>query len=230
MAAKTLEDALKLIEKQNKRIQALEDVHQIHNLMGRYVWRHNVGMDATFPDTLYAKKVKGVSSEVVDWGRYEDDDFRKRYKSGKVGFPPGNMIMHHLDTPVVEVAGDGKTAKGVWLSPGHETYADLKTGLCTAHWCWCKYGMDFVKEEGQWKIWHYHVYRIFKTPFHTPWTDDLETRGYYAPPAEMAEMMGPEVKPTRPTTYDHPYTTKTAVELVPEPPDPYETWDESKAY
>ena len=101
MAAKTLEE----------RVQRLEDIQEIHNLMGRYVWRHNVGLDSTFPDTLYAQKVKGVSSEVADWGRYEDDDFRKRYKSsGLTGFPPGNMIMHHLDTPVVEIAGDGKTA------------------------------------------------------------------------------------------------------------------------
>jgi hypothetical protein len=223
MAAKTLEE----------RVQRLEDIHQIHNLMGRYVWRHNVGLDSTFPDTLYAQKAKGVSSEVVDWGRYEDDDFRKRYKSsGLTGFPPGNMIMHHLDTPVVEVAGDGKTAKGVWLSPGHETYANPKNGLCTAHWCWCKYGMDFIKEDGQWKIWHYHVYRIFKTPFEHPWTEDLETRGYYLPPEEM-EGMGDtmeERKPTRPCTYDHPYTTTTAVELVPAPPEPYETWDDSTAY
>ena len=33
----------------------------------------------------------------------------------------GGMMMHAMDTAVIEVAKDGKTAKGVWLSPGHES-------------------------------------------------------------------------------------------------------------
>ena len=227
MAEKSLEERMQQLEETyGKRIQRLEDIHQIHNLMGRYIWKHNVFLDNEFPETIYAKKAKGVSSEVANGGRWEDDDFRNKYKGNSPNeFPPGNMIMHHLDTPVIEVAGDGKTAKGVWLSPGHETYANAETGECQANWCWCKYGLDFVKEDGEWKIWHYHSYRIFKTPFNIPWTDEFELKGGYPPPVGID--LKKRIPPTRPTTYDNPYSTTTLIELVPTPPEPYETWDDN---
>jgi hypothetical protein len=216
MAALTLESL-------QKRIQHLEDVHKVQNLMGKYIYGHLAGMDATYPDTIYAKKTPGVSSEVAHWGRYEDDDFRKVYSSGKVGFPPGTMIVHTLTTPVIEVAGDGKTAKGLWISSGHESGKNPQTGELEAFWAWTKYGVDFVKEDGEWKVWHYHVYRMFKTPFDKPWTEEWEIKTGN-PPGDRP------VKPTKPTTYDHPYSTTTAPEYVPMPPEPYETWDDSMSY
>lgn len=30
----------------------------------------------------------------------------------------GILPVHSLTTPVIEVAADGKTARGVWISPG----------------------------------------------------------------------------------------------------------------
>jgi hypothetical protein len=46
MAENGLEERIKRLEETyDKRIQRLEDVYQIHNLMGRYIWKHNVFMD-----------------------------------------------------------------------------------------------------------------------------------------------------------------------------------------
>ncbi len=30
-----------------------------------------------------------------------------------------------------------------------------------AHWVWCKYGVDFLKPDGRWRIWRF---RCFETP------------------------------------------------------------------
>ncbi len=70
----------------------------------------------------------------------------------------GEYVMHTQETPVIEVAGDGKTAKGLWYSIGQAVRgsvdADGKTSVSTG-WMWEKYGVDFVKENGKWKIWHF---------------------------------------------------------------------------
>jgi hypothetical protein len=138
------------------------------------------------------------------------------------------MLMEHsLASPVIEIAADGKTAKGVWMSPGHETGPDPETGKPKGNWCWSKYGCDFVKEDGQWKLWHYHVYRTFKTPFDTDWAEGGDWKTTPVGTKMSEDMLG---KPDIPTTYDHPYSPTTKVELVPEPPEPYETFDPSKAY
>jgi len=65
--------------------------------------------------------------------------------------------MHTQETPVIEVAGDGKTAKGIWYSIGMSARGvvadDGKTSVVTS-WMWERYGVDFIKENGAWKIWH----------------------------------------------------------------------------
>ncbi len=66
-------------------------------------------------------------------------------------------VMHTQETPVIEVAGDGKTAKGLWYSIGQSVRGTVdasgKTSVSTG-WMWEKYGVDFIKEDGKWKIWH----------------------------------------------------------------------------
>jgi len=66
-------------------------------------------------------------------------------------------IMHTQETPVIEIAGDGKTAKGLWYSIGLSVRGQVdssgKTSVNTG-WMWEKYGVDFIKEDGKWKIWH----------------------------------------------------------------------------
>jgi hypothetical protein len=68
----------------------------------------------------------------------------------------GEWVMHTSTTPVIEIAGDGKSAQGAWYSPGMgimPVYKDGKIDLRPTMF-WEKYGADFVKENGQWKIWH----------------------------------------------------------------------------
>jgi SnoaL-like domain len=84
-------------------------------------------------------------------------------------------VMHTQETPVIEVAGDGKTAKGLWYSIGIGVRANVKTdGTYTksTSWMWEKYAVDFIKEDGKWKIWHL-VNMMDEPPLTSPVTASL---------------------------------------------------------
>lgn len=71
---------------------------------------------------------------------------------------PGNLYMgclssHPASTGLVELAGDGNTAKGMFYSIAQETTA-LPSGTAQALWMPEKLAFDFLREDGAWKIWH----------------------------------------------------------------------------
>ena len=112
--------------------------------------------------------------------------------------------MHTLATPIFEVAGDGKTAKGIWYSLGQVTEVGWD-GQPMAMWMWEKYGADFVKEDGRWKLWHIHMYTDFAVPPGKSWVDPSVKSGFSSGdtidrPAEMkpdiAEVTYREWSPT----------------------------------
>jgi len=223
---KTIEQMAEANEQQSRRVQRLEDVHEIANMMGRYVYMHEVQRDPEFADMLYAKKTPGVSWEVAHMGLFTGRAGIKKIldahgpRDGKIR--PGTLFIHTLTSPVIEVAGDGKTAKGVWTSPGCETLGEK------GFWAWTKYGCDFVKEDGKWKIWHYHVYRIFMTPADKDYTEEYELK--MEAENKKSGKAPTMIKPDHPTTYDNPYSKKYIPKLVPAPPEPYETWDPKTSY
>jgi len=213
-----------------ERIAALEAVHDVQELMSRYFHYHTVCLNKRCYDELFAHKTPDVSAEIANWGKWEGPENVKTFFYKVLGgdVKPedrvGMMMLHQLDTPSIQVAGDGKTAKGVWYSPGNESAVDKKTGKGNASWCWSYIASDFIKEDGVWKIWHYHCYALFKTPFDQPWTELTDQTATPAPTYPDGEG------PNKPTTYFHEYRTTNSRELVPAPPMPYETFDPSKAY
>jgi hypothetical protein len=217
MAKETLEERIQRVEKMAQR--AL-DVQEIQNLMARGRYGRPAG--SSKPPLEIAEKTPGVTSEVAHWGVYEGaKGIEKMHKLTEYhkADPRGLMFIHPLTTPVIEVAGDGKTAKGVWISPGVETMR--YNGKLTAFWAWVKYGADFVKEDGQWKIWHNHVYAVFRCPYDKSWVEE---------PNVDTDFIPDEFKADRPTTYDHPYSPTTAMGNIPAAPEPYETWDPKDTY
>jgi hypothetical protein len=213
-----------------ERIAALEAVHDVQDLMSRYFHYHAVCLNKRCYDELFAQKAPDVSAEIANWGRWEGPEHVKTFFYKVLGGDVkaedrvGMMMLHQLDTPCIQVAGDGKTVKGVWYSPGNESSADKKTGKGNASWCWSYIATDFIKEDGVWRIWHYHCYALFKTPFDKPWTELTDATA--TPPPTYAKGEGPN----KPTTYFNEYRPTNVRELVPAPPMPYETFDPSKAY
>ena len=89
--------------------------------------------------------------DVSDW---TDEEILEVY--GGVG----QLLLHVTTTAIIEVAADGKTARGFWYSPGM-----IKETGSGASAMWEAYGADFVKEEGGWKLWHLHMYTDFGGTF-----------------------------------------------------------------
>jgi hypothetical protein len=203
-----------------QKVQRLIDVHEIQNLMSRYEYLHaaNLHLESV---ALFAQKTAGVRLENGARGVYEGLAGIGRFfgdLAKGMGDGVGQLHLHTSTTPVIEVAGDGRTAQGVWISPGVETSPARNGNPATAAWAWVKYGIDFVKEEGQWRFWHFHMYRIFFTPYNKAWTEIEPAPAQKAASADRAN------------TYDWVYRTTVPPENVPAPPTPYESWDEARAY
>ena len=84
---------------------------------------------------------------------------------------PGSMHFHPTMCPVIEVAEDGQTAQCAWTTFGFETGKDRETGELAAKYAWGTYGVDYIKEDGEWKFWHFHIYRLMMHDEGKPWTD-----------------------------------------------------------
>ena len=176
-----------MLEQLTLKLERLEAVQACRNLMGKYSYYHTAFRNKEYID-LWAKRDDDLL--VMPWGSYKGfegvkacylKDHGDRNEPGMLDTLKGAVMMHEMDTEVIEVAADGKTAKGAWISPGHETYVDGQVpgrpdetgdGKAHAEWCWGKYAVDFIKDaDGQWKIWHMRLYPLFKCEYGTSWVD-----------------------------------------------------------
>ena len=65
----------------------------------------------------------------------------------------GCMTQEPISTALVEMAGDGQTAKGLWYSIGQRT-TSRPDGTAEALWITTKIGIDFLLEGEEFRIWH----------------------------------------------------------------------------
>ena len=234
-----------------KIAQRALDVHEVQNLMSKHTYLYEAGM---YEEMLgqFARKTPDVTVEIANWGVFEGFEgarkmiveqwqmFERMHSEGMKKAFPGEIThnrMGMLDTqalgsPVIEVAGDGKTAKGLWSAPSTQTQFSGLLGKPEAAWAWLKFAVDFVKEDGEWKIWHYHLCPLFRTSFNKSWVESsLEPPP--APASEGEDSPSPfkSPKPDRPTTeYYNAYSLTTAPKYIPRPPEPYETFGETFSY
>ena len=151
----------------------------------------------------------------------------------------GQLLLHVTTTAIIEVAEDGKTAKGYWYSPG----MIAETGMA-GNSIWEAYGADFVKENGEWKMWHLHMYTDFMCQFGDNFTTGSSSGGGSGEPSGSGEQGGQidyqgeqgaaELALSALEKGDYLYLTqytefstsrlRQEMEVVPIPM-PYETWD-----
>jgi len=157
--------------------QRAADVEQIQNVMSRHAWYYSSGQHDRELTELFALDMPDVSwgngrewwvGKDLLWDYYVTyfDEFRLRdlqafaEQHPEVEVKPENLgagtsMFHTNSTPVIEVAGDGQTAKGIWYSIGQVT--QTPGGNQTPTYMWERYGVDFIKVDGEWKIWHFMV-------------------------------------------------------------------------
>ena len=191
-------------------------VHDIQNLMGSYTNNH---MPKTMHRALafYALDMPDVSVEVGDRGVYVGREALEILFGTQFTMSlPGNLLIHYLATPMIEVAGDGQTAKGVWRSPGIEAVRPSDDGAPVPLWSFGAYAVDFIRRADEWKIWHLHWFRTIKCTVADGWVDDLSM--VYSGQMQNSPAL-------LPTTYHNPYTPETTQQPVPPCPRPYQTYD-----
>ena len=191
--------------------ERLEAAQACRNLMGRYSYLHTAFRNKEFME-LWAKR--DDVSQTMPFGKFVG--YEGVYQS-YVGFHGdrnnpedyeqlrGLMMIHEMCTDVIEVAADGKTAKGIWISPGTETAPS--PGKEKGAWCWGKYEVEFIKEDGVWKFWHMTLYPLFLTPYNRSW-GEMPDMGPYCHPLEKPfweygpDAIYPEDEPAVPQRYD----------------------------
>lgn len=216
---KEMMESVRFLQKELSRTQ---DILAIQKLMGRYETIHNpTDMYKTYmlfaerPDTRF--NISG--SSVTGYDNIKKQFFEMTEQANVRGVK-GTMYEHPLSTPIIEVAGDGQTAKGTFVSFGHETMGGGADKL-TAMWCHGKYAIDFIKINGEWKIWHLQWIRIFRSSFDTSWVDQPieESYGNFYVNGKIIEKDG---------IYFKPYHTGKIFESIPAAPKPYETWTDEE--
>lgn len=195
------------------RMEDLEAIKKLQNTYQYYLFKEDYEKIAA---NMFSETMPDVSIEASDSGIYRGKEGINRFFHKFMGFlkvTRGAFTMHMALGPVIEIAEDGKTAKGIWFSPGCAT--DPK-GL-HALWIWGVYVNDYVKENGKWKFWHVSFVPFFRTPYDKGWIKE---------PIGTSLSTGMEdAPPSRWNPYD---VSKTAEELfahLPDPPEPYKTSD-----
>ncbi|MBN1627442.1 MAG: nuclear transport factor 2 family protein [Deltaproteobacteria bacterium] len=157
---------------------------EVQNTFSKHAYYHQVGKHCEEIEDLWVK-IDGEFSKTATWNlggnvmegmkdinynycTVKTENKKQKLESLSNIYPavkniPENLgagdeyVIHTQETPVIEVAGDGNTAKGIWYSIGlsvnGEVSANGQTNVRTG-WMWEKYAVDFVKEDGKWKIWH----------------------------------------------------------------------------
>ena len=138
----------------------------------------------------------------------------------------GAMSYIPFDSQVIEIADDGQTAKGLFNIRG--SYSKVTVAGPVAYWLFGWAAVDFVMENGQWKIWHMqwlaNVDVQCGTQFGTK-PKEFQPVEAYAPMADF-RMPAPTVATAIIENYypDRPFTKSPRV------PEPYDTFAETFSY
>ncbi len=179
-----------------------------------------------------AAAVKGYYAGIDAQTRLESRLIQQKYptrlgdKSEAEVYGAGVLRMKPLDTPVVEIAGDGKTAKALYSV--RATNVKLTPGGHVSYWEWGWIGVDFVLEKGEWKVWHMLYVQDIDCPTHQSWAEPAEE--FPEDPAFQAlrDFHFPEPNVKRPVReLYHPLRPFTP---APDYPVPYETFAETFSY
>jgi len=246
----SVEEQINILDQKIARLQHMEDVNEIQNMISKMSYLYEAGMFEERLECCVAKHTPGVTVEQGARGVFEGYEgarrsfvdveksfersngagMREAYPDIKFGSDhAGQFESELIGTPMIVVAGDGKTAKGMWLSlqAVGKTHEHEKP---RAMWIWWKTSVDFVKEDGQWKIWHYLKNPYWATDYTQDWVQKAVDMPPVPPPGTQKGIPG-HGTPDKPTTkaYDS-YRINREPKLQPKPPEPYETFDPKEAY
>jgi hypothetical protein len=219
-----------------QQVRRQSDINEINNVASLHEYYHSA--------LMHGEELRDVWSKADDitWTNNTDKyvgqaSMKRFYVDGLPKSKAGALWYHMLTTPVIEVAGDGKTAKAVFMSFGNVSGSMNAKQPAAAQWTEEKYGIDFVKEDGHWKIWHLRTYVEFYTSIDKSWLDPQNNLA--APHQQAASGAGVKEEPgvsfdnmkpdVRGNFYEG-YHLGREPKLDPAPPKPYCTFKETTPY
>lgn len=140
-------------------------------------------------------------------------------------FGVGQMRGLPITTPVIEIAADGQTAKGLWHIQGAENGLTVYGPL--SRWTLGFLAIDFRKEEGEWKLWHVLHAEDVVAPMGESWLKPKprEPLADFAAIAELKPLPFTHIRENyRPYAPDRPFTAPPAL------PEPYERFSQTFSY
>ena len=227
-----------------------EDQRDIKNLMGIYVNHIIMNMDGEVFDNLWSKEREDVCyGDNGGWyaGReavrsYYDavrrrnvlvaELLQKKFpaeigdKTSEEIFGIGTFRVFPVACPVIEVAEDGETAKGLWYCWG--SHAQVTGCGPTSNWTWGYFAADFVREGDSWKLWHLQVTNDVDARCGTSWGKIVEPLPQLP---EFAPLNDFEMPPyTVAQTVREFYSAGRPLTGAPELPRPYTTFADTFSY
>jgi hypothetical protein len=156
-----------------ERASAAWDAYLCQNLMARFTQAQELGQERAQFDALWANRPDislgenegfwvGRDSVYNAWvqsredTRQADRNLLQAVDQNVTELGAGSLERVNLMSPLIEVARNGETAKGMWYCPGVTTQSEID-GKMHLSWHYIRYGVDFIKEDADWKLWHVFV-------------------------------------------------------------------------
>lgn len=140
-------------------------------------------------------------------------------------FGAGQMRGLPITTPVIEIAADGQSAKGLWHVQGAENGLTVYGPL--SRWTLGFLAIDFRKEGEDWKLWHVLHAEDVVAPMGESWLrpKEREAKAEFAAAAEWKRLPYTVVRENyRPYAPDRPFTAPPAI------PEAYDTFSNTFSY
>lgn len=186
------------LETRAARVEDVSDIERLQRAYGYY-------LDAAQWDQMADLFADDGSIEIGLDGVYRGKERVRQYLHalghGHTGLSYGELNTHMILQPVIDLAPDGRTAKGRWR-------AVIMTGTYgkSAYWGEGPYENEYVKQNGVWKIEKVHWYQTYMVPYRGGWAKNKDVnQGIY-----VSKQLPPDSPPTEryetwPSVYIPPY-------------------------
>ncbi len=230
-------------------LERLEWRRDIRNLMGRISADYSVREEGAIYDRYWSHRedvclgvnegwyagpeavsgyYKALDEEIVLAAQCVKKDFPDKLEGLSEAELKGVGAMSYIpvDSHIIEIADDGRTAKALFNIRG--SYNRITTSGPIAYWLFGWAAVDFVLEGKDWKIWHMQWLRNVDVQCGTSFGETPEKFPETEAYADMASFAMPE--PTVKATLMENYYTDRPFTKSPKAPEPYETFADTFSY
>ena len=207
------------VEELEVRVKRLEDNLEIMNLQSRYNFYLGMYWGERAVDELFAKNDPDVSTDINGARWFGLDGVRRMFSQlDRVHKEmPGRMGLLMAIQPLINVDKSGDRANGQWYCFGPSALPTKNSPEDEEHlgamWMFGRYDVDYVKEDGRWKIKKLGFSLHFLSPVGEGWVN-CPTPHYVRPFESEAGS-----KPDQPSTFPHLYKPEGPNTYGPAPPE-----------